>query len=394
MTITSYEAEKALVTSPVADQLLSRLEGSGVVGLSLAVGPLRRPFAAEAPLLSLGDWAGTPFRVYNSVIQDAAVRALNATPVNVGYTWVDDVRGGTLRGAEFDIAQYHANGLTTEAGNVTSNVVMWPKVFVLSISQELFDSLTEQQRGWVREAAARATQASVNATYDETTLARELCGKGARFVEASDSQIADLRAALQPVIEGLATDPDDAALLEEIRAIAFEHPGVDQPDVPAECTKGTATEGAAGAAPQEGSAIPEGIYRVEITAADVEGAGLSNSDGWSGTWTLTIEDAMWQLACRPLDQPGLDCGGTTFEGPLEAGELRGADDTVHFTGSDELMSSLTGCELPATGAAGHCAPVFSYVLTWAADGDALTLTDAGSIDSPYTFVIEPWTRID
>jgi len=48
MTITSYAAEKALVSGPVADELLAQLDGTGVVGLGLAVGPLRRPFAAGA----------------------------------------------------------------------------------------------------------------------------------------------------------------------------------------------------------------------------------------------------------------------------------------------------------------------------------------------------------
>ena len=47
MTITSYAAEKALVSGPVAGKLLGRLDGTGVVGLGLTVGPLRRPFAAK-----------------------------------------------------------------------------------------------------------------------------------------------------------------------------------------------------------------------------------------------------------------------------------------------------------------------------------------------------------
>ena len=63
MMLTSYAAEKALVSGPVADQLLEQLDGTGIVGLDLAVGPLRRPFAAEAPLLGPENWAGATFRV-------------------------------------------------------------------------------------------------------------------------------------------------------------------------------------------------------------------------------------------------------------------------------------------------------------------------------------------
>ena len=69
MTISSYAAEKELVSGPVAGELLRRLDGSGVVGLGLAVGPLRRPFATHAPLLAPADWHGVRFRVFNSPVQ-------------------------------------------------------------------------------------------------------------------------------------------------------------------------------------------------------------------------------------------------------------------------------------------------------------------------------------
>ena len=397
MTITSYEAEKALVSSPVADQLLSRLEGSGVVGLGLAVGPLRRPFAAESPLLGLEDWAGTRFRVYNSPVQADAVRALNAIPVNVGYNYWVDIRAGRLRGAELGILGFASTPLDdSDPGNVTSNVALWPKVYVLSLSQELIDSLTEEQRGWVQEAADRAMQASVDATYDETTFARKLCEQGVRFVQASSRQLSELRAAFQPVIDGLATDPDDAALLESIQGIAAEHPDTEQPDA---CAQGspTETEGAVAGAPTGTSDIPEGTYRVEITEADVANAGVDNGPGWSGTWTLVIENETWALYCRTLGSQ-VDCGNsgnTVGELPAEAGKVLGSGNTVHLKADAKVLSSLTGCELPPTGAPGHCdrGILFSYVLTWKAEGDTLELTEAGSPDASEVFVIEPWTRI-
>jgi TRAP-type C4-dicarboxylate transport system substrate-binding protein len=165
MTITSYAAEKALVSGPVAGKLLGRLDGTGVVGLGLTVGPLRRPFAAKAPLLGPGDWLGVRFRVFNSPVQADAVRALGATPVNLGLSWIDEISAGTLRGAEFDIAQYERSGFATEAGHVTANVVLWPKVYVLALSKKRFDALTTQQQAWVRGAARQAVTASVDATY-------------------------------------------------------------------------------------------------------------------------------------------------------------------------------------------------------------------------------------
>jgi len=104
MLITSYDAEKELISGPVGEELLGRLEGSGLVGLGLSVGPLRRPFAADAPLLGPEDWQGARFRVYNSPTQEDAVRALGGDPVNMSFGWIEEVDAGNLRGAELDIA--------------------------------------------------------------------------------------------------------------------------------------------------------------------------------------------------------------------------------------------------------------------------------------------------
>lgn len=108
MTITCHASEKDLDSGPVADALLARLDGTGTgtVGLGLAVGPLRRPFAAQKPLLTPADWQGVTFRVFNSPVQSETVTALGATPVNLGFKWIDEVIAGRLRGAEFDVAQY------------------------------------------------------------------------------------------------------------------------------------------------------------------------------------------------------------------------------------------------------------------------------------------------
>ena len=210
---------------------------------------------------------------------------------------------------EFDIAQYAHMGKSTEAGYVTANVVLRPKVFVLSISQERFDALSDEQQNWVREAADKAMQVSVDSTYDETTIAQELCEKGTRFITASPDQIAALRSTLQPVLDGLAADPANGTLLTEIQAIAADHPEPDVPTVPEACRQGTADDQSA-ASPAAGppgqvSDLPDGEYRVEITTDDLTAAGLDNHDGKSGTWTLTVREGMYEMRCRPIDDPGI-----------------------------------------------------------------------------------------
>ena len=54
--------------------------------------------------------------------------------------------------------------------------------------------------------------------------------------------------------------------------------------------------------------LPDRVYRVANTEADVARAGLDNSGGITGTWTLRVADGTFQLSCRPLESPGTDCG--------------------------------------------------------------------------------------
>lgn len=389
MTITSYAAQKALVSGPIADELLRRLEGSGVVGLGLSVGPLRRPFASEAPLLGPEDWEGIRFRVFNSPIQADAVQALGGEPVNMGFDWLDEVEAGNLRGAEFDVAQYWTNGLTTEAGNVTANVVLWPKVIVLAFSQERWDALSDDQRGWIRAAADQAVQASIAATYDEAAPARDLCDEGVRFIDASGDQIVALRETFAPILTELGQDP----LMADILALAAQHPEADVPDVPVECREKdeqTAPD-SVNTVPEEASSLPDGLYRVDITVADLEAIGRTNANGWTGTWTLEIGDGTYALRCHPIDDPGRDCGNIvydedlTFDTVLDAGFVRGVGDTAFFVYDAGLHSEMTGCEIP-------CFPLPTYRLTWKLEGDLLTFSELQGVVATEK-EIKPWRKI-
>ena len=396
MTLSSSAAVGALVTGPAAATALGALEDSGVKALALTAGSLRRPFAAGTPLLSPEDWADQRFRVYGSPVQAETVTALGGIPVNLGFGWMDEVLAGRLRGAEFEVAQYASNGWGTEAGAVTADVVLWPKVYVLALSQKRFDSLNEQQQDWVQQAATRAAEASVADAVADDARAEDLCGRGVRFIPAGPEQLAALRAAVAPVVEGLSADPVTAPLMEQVLAIAREHPDVESVDVPAEC--GTmaltgAEPSAAPSIPAETAAIPNGVYRVELSAAEVAAGGVDNGLGWSGTWTITIEDGTYVVTCRPVDRPGRDCGNSSYDGPLDAGQLRGSGQTVTFVWDGEMMAELTGCDLSADPTEdGACYPMPPITLGWELDGDQLMFEHISG-DEIYSSTLKPYRKI-
>ncbi len=391
--LTSYAAERELVQGPIAKELLEQLDGTGIKGLGLAVGPLRRPFAKGEPLLGPEDWQGISFRSFNSPVQDDTIEALGANPIHMSFEWPDEIEAGRLHGAEFDVAQSHTSSLLV-ADQVTANVVLWPKVFVLSLSQRTYDALSEQERGWVAEAASRATTASVDGEYDEATLAETLCDQGMRFPVATDAQVQGLRERVAPVIEALEADPVSGPLLAEIRTIGEAHP-TDVVEVRDGCRAETGPGGLP-EIPTTTAPIPDGEYRVDITLADLDREGVGNGPGWTGTWTLVIHDGTYALYCRALENPTKDCGNSGVAAqvePYEAGELRGSATEAYFVFSAELMSELTGCELPVSDADGHCYELEPYSAAWSLAEDTLTFAPAGG-ESNYHLMVNPWSKID
>ena len=299
----------------------------GILALGLLVGPLRRPFAAERPLLGPADGSGVRFRSFHSAVQDQTIEALGGTPVEVGADVSAAVRGGRLRGAELDVAQYLINGGGTEAGNVTANVVLWPKVLVLTFNAARLRGLTAEERGWVGTAAAMATRASVRAPYDEATAAAGLCQRGVRFAAATTDQLRDLRSRVAPVLTALALGPNRGTCARRGpggRGGAPRHRRSPRSGhLPA---RGGST-GAAVRVPRSASALPDGVYRTQITREMLTTAGVDPADGYpGGTWTLTVRHATYELRCRPLGGgPDAECGSTATDKILDLGNSAVAD---------------------------------------------------------------------
>ena len=375
--LASEDAVQELLTGDGGKAALKSLDDTGVTGLALLYGGLRRPFANRM-LLSPADWAGARMRVFGSPVQEATVTALGGKPVQAGTTWIDMVQQGELDGAEFAIDGYTHNGYGREAGNVPLNVVLWPKVFVLSLSTRLYDSLSDQQRDWVDEATDRTVEEARYAAPAESDLLGELCSRGVRFATAAGWQLEQLRKKVEPVLEHLRTDSETAPLMEAVEAVAADAPLPDVPEKPADCAASKAT-----APPAADADLPDGVWRVEISEKDVSDAGLDNDPGWSGVWTLTVEDATFVLSCAPLEAPAKDCGNAGVgEANFEAGHLRGKGSTVFFVNDRRLLEDADACHP-------ECNLIEPYTAQWNIDGDTLTFT----AENGSHLTIRPWTRI-
>jgi TRAP-type C4-dicarboxylate transport system substrate-binding protein len=390
LAITSYAALSELVTAPAADRVLATLGGSGVVGLGMIPLGLRRPFSSDSPLLEPADWKGITFRSHNSPVQSATIEALGGTPTIIGPQWQELIADGKLRGGDMDVEMFLRAGFASYVEHAAANVVLWPKVGVLSLSQKRYDSLTGTQREWLRRAAARALTAALASGTPEQqdAAAQELCTQGVELRPATKAQLADLDQAVEPVRQRLRADPASAGVMAVVDAIAAQHEDPDALHVPTRCKRESPAPKPR--IPTDVAGIPDGIYRTEIPAAAVLATGDTNDGGWSGIWTLTISAGTYTLKCRPLDLPGRDCGNAISDVPFEAGHLRGTGSTVWFVYDADLHSAVSGCKLPTSfSEPDHCSAVAPYSATWTVSGDELTFSDSSTLH----LVLEPWRRI-
>jgi hypothetical protein len=225
--------------------------------------------------------------------------------------------------------------------------------------------------------------------YDDSLLAEGLCDAGVRFYDADSAQLDALHAAVAPVIDELDSDPATASLLQGIKAVAAEHSDVDAIEVADSC-RSAGPVGEAAVAEQP-STLPDGAYRVQITVDEVAEYGVSNSAGWSGTWTITIRDGIFEVRCASFEAPGKDCGNELSDGTdvFEAGYVRGGDGpVVYFVGDAEVLADRGGCIPP------DCSDADPYWFDWELDGDQLVLTNPGPAgEEVFNLAIEPLTRI-
>jgi TRAP-type C4-dicarboxylate transport system substrate-binding protein len=300
MLIDSYALEGAVIQSGITEQMLRGLDDLGVAGLGVLPDGLRKPIGVSGPILGPADWDGITFSTVRSDGHADAVRALAATPAQVGRTARERrLKDGTIQGLETSIwIHQHNPALTALAPYVTSNVTLWPQMDVLLANPARLRSLTVQQRHWLEQAARfAATRAAAVADADADAIA-DSCATGARFAQASAADRAALQAAFAPVYASLRQDPETKAFIEQIRALKRSTTPEAAPAVPSGCT-GTApaqTAVGSGTAP----ARLNGTYRFVISKKDATKAGDPEADQFPSVQTWTLKDG------RADNSSGLD----------------------------------------------------------------------------------------
>ena len=361
--IDSYALQERVLRSPMIGQMLNGLRPLGLAGIGVLPGPLRKPLGMTRPLLTPADYAGLKIGIQQSLVADATMRALGATPVWFPVTWPITGFGA----AEEHISAIQGNQYDRAGTYLTANVNLWPRPLVVFASGKAWAALTPVQQAILTLAVTDDLTAETNVERgDERTDTATLCRRGRlRFLDASPADLTALRRAVQPVYAQLDRDPQTRSYIRQIEALRQAIP----PEPAPGCGHTARLAGTAGRL--------DGVYQFTDTAAQLAAASGPADDGVVpenyGAWTLVLDRG--RFAFTQEDRPACTWGYGTF--------------TVRGNKMEWLVTNGGG--IAPDNALNR--PGESYLFGWSLYRGVLTLSPVKDAISPGNFRVKPWARV-
>ena len=340
----------AIVTSDLAGEMLSGLDAVGVKGMAIWPDSLRHPIGLTKPLLTVADFKGSRLRVPPSEASYSLAAALGATPVDP-KDWNNAASAGQLDGAESAFVWANDLGI---AGTLAANITFFPKANAIVANDKIFEALSSEQQKVLQQAATETTAYVVKTNTSEHDLAPEYCKVGGSVALASESDIADLKEQVAPVLAELEHNAGTERIIDEISTLKSKTPA--DPAAAAVACEPAATSAPVATRADEPTTFPEGDYRTDSPL--------------DGVVTMTYKDGVWQR----IDASGkVDCSATYV---VKSGRL-------WLTTSTEPGMSC-----------GNPPGQLFLDAAWTLEGDQLRFVDIHSDLNAIQEFSLPWTRIE
>ena len=353
--IDSYDLEAKVFEQGIPERMLEDVSELDLVGIGVLPGPMRKLLGVSKPFVRPGDFAGQVVGLQDSAVAAETLRALGATPRAVPSSAELD----GLNAYEQQLGAIAGNHYDKRAKYVTANVNLWPRPLVIVMGKEAFASLTDEQQSALRDAAAAAIPKALEASRaEDEEAAAVLCKRGMTFAAASESELAELRTALEPVHADLTADQESKSYVDAITSLKTEIAAS------AEAPACNSTEPPAAASP-----IPDGTYETTVTEADYRKRGVSEQVGaFPGVFRMIFDAGQW-----------------TFIGPIRDGEPKDGEQGDYTVFRDQVEVDIS--------------EDFRITARWSLDGDALTFTDVSTPrDGPNAITViwesHPWVKTD
>jgi TRAP-type C4-dicarboxylate transport system substrate-binding protein len=345
--VDTLELEGRALRTVDTQRMLAGVEPLGLVGLAILPGPLRRPLGVSRSIVGPGDYVGATIGNRPGGIARATLEALGAAaqPYRIGSL-------AGLDGAELDLETTRQNNYDEGARAITANVVLWVRPETIVMSRSAFMRLEPAQRRVLRRAGKEAVgPLLIRLQREEKNALDALCASGSlTFARASESELAGLRTAVEPVYRELQSDPLTKEVLAEIRAL-----------------RGSAASEALRCRERASNESQlEDTWRITVSRKEMLAAGASTAEAarYSGKATLELHDGRWVF--------------------------RGARATVSGTNvvdGDIVRMTVKRCT------ANPCSPGMRTEYRWSVFRDTLTLEALPGRASWPALVVKPARRV-
>lgn len=205
------ELYQEIVNSGIGAQMFEKLEEeTGVVGISYLINP-GRDFYFNCDFESLDDAPGIKLRSMESPIHLATYKALGFNPTPMAYSEIyQAMKNGTIDGFE-DVSvsvratkNYEVATTCAVSGHLTA-----APVFIMS--QKAWNSLTEEEQGWMLEAGIAAQEATKVTYMEQTPLTIEFMKEQGLNVVYID--IDEAKEKVQPVIDQFCAENENIKMV-------------------------------------------------------------------------------------------------------------------------------------------------------------------------------------
>jgi len=220
----------AAARSPIAADALTQLSDDGITGLALWPESLRYLFTypGHAPVQSPADLADGTVKTDVGASGQAFIEALGGKVwIPNDEPWETVVDAGLARAADSNLL---GRGLTRQDATATGNVVLYPKFQVLIADADTLATLPAEHQRLLATVAQEVQGQGIDAVANEVSLAIAWCVGGGSVVLAEREQVQAFREVAAPLVARLRDDPEQARLLDGLRALKATTPrSVDVP---------------------------------------------------------------------------------------------------------------------------------------------------------------------
>ncbi|GGG71815.1 periplasmic substrate-binding transporter [Salipiger pallidus] len=212
----SYESAHEVLDGEIGQEILAEFTDHGIIGLAWSENGFRHVTNSVHPVETPEDMEGLKLRTMENEVHIAAFQATGAAPTPMSWTEVlTSLQQGTIDGQENPVPIITANNMWEMQDFVTLTGHVYSPA-VVAMSQIHWDQLSEEEQGWVREAAqAAADAARETVANNETAGVEQMKENGMQVVESIDK--AAWAEAVQPAYDEYA-DRYSPELIERIRA--------------------------------------------------------------------------------------------------------------------------------------------------------------------------------